>query len=138
MDLRQDAGEVAAALRIGISLLVRRLRHVQPDGGISVPEATALALLHRDGPATCTTLAKREQITPQSMGATLASLEARGLIQRRTDPEDGRRAVMSITRAGNEIISRRRDATTDTIARSLAAHFTAGELEALRTAAALI
>ena len=37
-------------------------------------------------PATPGELAKLEQISPQSMGATLASLEARGLVQRRPDP----------------------------------------------------
>jgi DNA-binding MarR family transcriptional regulator len=135
---RREAGEVASALRVGIGLVVRRLRQVQPDGGLSMPEASALALLDREGPTTSSVLAKREHITPQSMGVTLSALESRGLVQRRPDPDDGRRAVMSLTRAGRDAVLRRRDASTEAMARALAANFTAVELEQLRTAAALI
>ena len=34
------------------------------------------------------------------MGATLAALEARGLVERAADPDDGRRVILSITDAG--------------------------------------
>jgi DNA-binding MarR family transcriptional regulator len=138
MTARRDAGEVAGALRVGIGSLVRRLRQVEPDGGLSMPEASALALLDREGPTTCSVLAKREQITPQSMGVTLSTLETRGLVQRRADPDDGRRAVMSLTRAGREVVLRRRDASTEVMAHAIAANFTAPELEQLRAAATLI
>ena len=138
MIVKREADEVAGALRVGIGLLVRRLRQVHPEGGLSMPEAAALARLDREGPTTCSVLAKSEQITPQSMGVTLSALESRGLVRRRSDPDDGRRAVMSLTRAGREVVVRRRDASTEVMARSLAATFSAGELEQLRTAAALI
>ena len=75
-----DVTEVAAALRVSIGLLLRRLRQVRPDGELSLPETSALARLDRSGPATSSALAKLEQISPQSMGATLAALEARGLV----------------------------------------------------------
>ncbi len=74
-----DVTEVAAALRVSIGLLLRRLRQVQPDGELSLPETSALTRLDRSGPATAGALAKEEQISAQSMGATLAALEARGL-----------------------------------------------------------
>ena len=84
------------------------------------------------------TLAKLEQITPQSMGVTLSALESRGLIQRRADPEDGRRAIMSLTRVGRDFVLRNRDVSTEVVARAIAANFTAGEIDQLRDAAALI
>ena len=37
-------------------------------------------------PATGDALAKQEQISPQSMGATLAGLQRRGLVERQPDP----------------------------------------------------
>jgi DNA-binding MarR family transcriptional regulator len=138
MALKHDTQEVAAALRVAIGSLVRRLRQVHPDGGLSMSETSALARLEREGPTTSGALAKLEQITPQSMGVTLSALESRGLIQRRPDPEDGRRAVMSLTRAGREVVLRSRDASTEVVARSLATNFSAGEIEQLRVAAALI
>src|ERR1700760_4055851 len=89
--------QIAAALRVSIGLLVRRLRQVPVEGGLTLSETSALARLDRGGPTTPGELAKQEQISPQSMGATLAALEARGLIERRPATGDGRRAVMSIT-----------------------------------------
>ena len=101
-------------------------------------EMSALSRLDREGPTASGTLAKLEQITPQSMGVTLSALESRGLIQRRADPEDGRRAIMSLTRVGRDFVLRNRDASTEVVARSIAATFTAGEIDQLRDAAALI
>ena len=95
-----DIGEVAAALRVSIGLLLRRLRQVQVEGEPTLPESSALVRLDRGGPATPSALARLEQISPQSMGATLAALEARGLVERHPDPQDGRRSVMSVTDAG--------------------------------------
>src|ERR1700685_4268810 len=95
-----DVNELAGALQAGIGLLLRRLRHVPVDGALTLPADSALARLEMSGPATPGALARAERITPQSMGATLAALEARGLLERHRDPEDGRRAVMSLTEAG--------------------------------------
>src|ERR1700758_1142023 len=97
-----DVNEVAGALRVSIGLLMRRMRQLKAEGEITLPESSALARLDRGGPATSSELARQEQISPQSMGATLAALEARGLVERRPDPADGRRAVMSITGPGQQ------------------------------------
>jgi DNA-binding MarR family transcriptional regulator len=133
-----DADEVAAALHVSIGLLRWRLRQVQVAGELSLPERSAMARLDRCGPATPSALARLEQITPQGMGATLAGLEARGLVERRPDPADGRRAVMSLTEAGRQALQDRRNARTEQIARALAAGFTQDEMAALLTAAPLI
>lgn len=138
MAKKHDPQEVAAALRVGIGMFVRRLAQVHPRGGLSMSEMSALSRLDREGPTASGTLAKLEQITPQSMGVTLSALESRGLIQRRADPEDGRRAIMSLTRVGRDFVLRNRDASTEVVARSIAATFTAGEIDQLRAAAALI
>ena len=78
-DQDPDVDQVAAALRVSIGLLLRRLRQVRVEGELSLPESSALVRLDRSGPATPSELAKREQISPQSMGATLAALQARGV-----------------------------------------------------------
>ena len=133
-----DADEVAAALHVSIGLLRWRLRQGQVTGELSLPERSAMARLDRCGPATPSALARLEQITPQGMGATLAGLEARGLVERRPDPADGRRAVMSLTETGRQALQDRRNARTEQIARALAAGFTPDELATLLTAAPLI
>jgi hypothetical protein len=72
MDQDLDVAQVAGALRMSMGLLVRRLRQMKAEGELTLPESSALARLDRGGPATSATLAKLEQISPQSMGATLA------------------------------------------------------------------
>lgn len=91
-----DDYEVAAALRVAIGLLVRKLRQAHLPGELTIAETSALSRLDRGGPATSSDMAKQDRISPQSMGATLAALEQRGLIERRRDPADGRRVVLSI------------------------------------------
>ena len=133
-----DAGQLAAALRVSIGLLLRRLRQVRVEGELSLPESSALVRLDRSGPATPSELAKREQISPQSMGATLAALQARGLIERRPDPRDGRRAVLSVTGAGHDVLRDKRNARTEQLAQALSTGFTQAELKQLIAAAPLL
>ena len=133
-----DVHDIAAALRVSIGLLLRRLRQVRPDDEITLPESSALARLDRTGPATPGALAKVEQISPQSMGATLAALEARGLVERRPDPADGRRVVLSVTDAGLELLRNKRGARIEQMAQALSAGFTAAELRHLAAAAPLL
>lgn len=130
--------DLAAALRVSVGMLLRRLRQVRPDDELTLPESSALARLDRTGPATPGALAKVEQISPQSMGATLAALEARGLIGRRPDPADGRRVVLSVTEAGQELLRNKRGARVEQLAQALSAGFTAAELRQLAAAAPLL
>ncbi len=133
-----DFGRAAETLISSRRLLVRRVRQVQVDGELTLPETSALSRLDRGGPATSSALAKQEQISPQSMGATLAALEARGLIERAPDAADGRRIVLSVSTAGLEVLRRRRTARAQELARVLAADFTAAERDQLLVAAPLI
>jgi DNA-binding MarR family transcriptional regulator len=133
-----DVSDVAVALRDSIGLLLRRMRQQQPDGGLTLPENAAMTRLNRGGPTTSSALAKLEQISPQSMGATLAGLEARGLVARHPDPEDGRRVVLSVTEAGQRILQDKRNARTDQLAQALSARFTPDEIRQLAVAAPLL
>ena len=133
-----DVAEVAGALRESISLIVRRLRQSPVEGELTLPETSALVRLDRAGPSTPSALARLEQISPQSMGATLGALEARGLVERRPDPDDGRRAVMSLTAAGMAVLRNKRSARTQQLAEALSHGFTHAELRHLQAAAPLI
>jgi DNA-binding MarR family transcriptional regulator len=133
-----DPEQIAAALRVSIGLLLRRLRQAHDAGELTLPQTSALARLDRGGPATASALAKLEQISPQSMGATIAALETRRLVARAADPDDGRRAVLSVTEAGREVLNNRRNARTEQLARALASGFTDAELEQLKAAAPLL
>ncbi len=139
MDGRHGVDEVAAQLMAGIGLLVRRLRQGQAHiDDLSMPETSALARLDRGGPTTAAALAKVEQISPQSMGATIAALEARGLVERRPDPGDGRRILLAPSTAGLEVLRTRRDARTERLAQVITASCSAADLRALAAAAPVL
>jgi DNA-binding MarR family transcriptional regulator len=138
MPISTDLESVAAELLTSIGLLRRRLRQEATAGELTMPEASALARLDRGGPATSAALARLEQISPQSMGATLSALEARGLIERAADPEDGRRVILSLTAAGQTARRHRRDALVRQLAVALEGEFDADELGQLLSAAPLI
>lgn len=133
-----DFEALAAELRVSVGLLSRRLKAHQAaeagSGGMpSLPELSALVRLDRGGPATNADLAKIEQISPQSMSATLAGLEKRGLIVRTADPNDGRRVVLSLTAEGRHTIEAKRAVRTQQIAAALA-RLDEQDLVALRAA----
>ncbi len=123
-----DVNEVAAGLRVAVGVLMRKLKQMQLPGELTVAETSALSRLDRGGPATSSELAKQDRISPQSMGATLAALERRGLVARDRDPGDGRRIVMSITDLGRQVMNDRRGARTEQIATALRGAFTGAEL----------
>ncbi|MET8016708.1 MarR family winged helix-turn-helix transcriptional regulator [Streptomyces decoyicus] len=135
-DLNVNA--IGSALQVSLGLFVRRLR--QPvQGELTLPEVSVLSRLERAGSATTSDLARTEQITPQAMGMTLAGLEERGLVERCPDPADGRRVVMSMTKAGRRALRDRRSARAQQLAEALVAGgFTRAELETLMAAAPLI
>jgi DNA-binding MarR family transcriptional regulator len=133
-----DVSDVAGALRVSIGLLFRRMRQVRVEGELTLPESSALTRLDRGGPATASALARLEQISPQSVGATLGALEAKGLVERRADPGDGRRVVLSVTEAGRSLLRDKRNARTEQLAKALSTGFTPAELQALAAASPLL
>ncbi|MHB8148080.1 MAG: MarR family winged helix-turn-helix transcriptional regulator [Vulcanimicrobiaceae bacterium] len=134
---RPAADAVAEKLYVALSLLVRRLKHTRDDS-LSHPEISALVRLETAGPTTLTALAKIERISAQSLGATLGTLESRGLVRREPDAADGRQSVVSITATGRTTLRARRSGRAAHISRALAAQFTADELVTLRAAAPLL
>lgn len=133
-----DVDEVAAALHATIVLFLRRLRLVKGDGDLPPPETLALKHLARVGPSTPGTLAKLEQISPQGMGVTLSGLESRGLVERGSDPQDGRRVVVSVTAVGRKVLRTKRDARVERLAKVLSNELTRTELKQLKAAAPLL
>ena len=123
---------------MSIGLCIRQLRQMQAGGGLSLPEASVLKRLDRSGPSSVTELAKAEQISVQSMGTTLGTLEARGLVERHPHPTDGRRAVLSITKSGTRVLSDKHNGRADQLAKALSIGFSPAELRQLMVAAPLI
>jgi DNA-binding MarR family transcriptional regulator len=105
---------------------------------LSLPEASALKRLDRNGPTSVTELAKAEQISVQSMGTTLRALKAHGLVERHSHPGDGRRSVLSITKSGTRVLGDKHTARAEQLAKALSTGFSLAELRQLMVAAPLI
>jgi DNA-binding MarR family transcriptional regulator len=135
---RLGARETAGRLRVAVGAFKRRVREASAAGELSGPQLTALSRLDRQGPVTTAELARREQISPQAMGATIASLEDLGLVARSADPADGRRSILSLTPEGLAAIRSGRNALVDRITVVLEESFTVEETEVLNAAAPLI
>lgn len=111
---------LAHELRETLGRLVRRLR---AEPGPSAGRLAVLGRLDRDGAASISDLAACERIRPQSMAQTVHDLETAGLISRRPDPADGRRAFVELTAAGLDLLqttrARRETWLTDALEREL-------------------
>jgi DNA-binding MarR family transcriptional regulator len=103
------------------------MRQVHAPGELTLSELTALSRLDREGPMTPGRLAAEERVKPQAMGATLAVLEERGVVERAPDPSDGRRVLMSVAPAGRRLMAERRSVSTQRMAAALAEGLDAAE-----------
>jgi DNA-binding MarR family transcriptional regulator len=133
-----EVRETANRLRMAIGAFRRRAREVPGEGELSSPQLTALARLDELGPITTAGLARREQITPQAMGTTIASLEKFGMVARAADDGDGRRSILTLTPKGVAAIRSGRNALSDRITVVIEESFDEEEAETLAAAAHLI
>jgi DNA-binding MarR family transcriptional regulator len=117
----------AAALRIVLGQLARRLRQESQTEDLTWPQISVLGHLERDGPATVTALARAERMRPQSMGATIAVLEAAGLVTRTADPADGRQTILSLTPRCRDLIATNRREREDWLQRAILTHLSIQE-----------
>jgi DNA-binding MarR family transcriptional regulator len=101
-DPAADVAPLASELRVVVGQLIRRLRAEQQR--FSMSQGSALGRLDREGPRSVSDLAAAERVRPQSMAQTVADLESAGMVDRRPDPDDGRRALVSLTEAGTETL----------------------------------
>ncbi|NUP52934.1 MAG: MarR family transcriptional regulator [Catenulispora sp.] len=134
----RDLEDVSTSLLAAITTMIRRMRQSPAPGELTLPERSALGRLDRNGPSTAADLARIEQISPQAMGITLGVLEEKGLVERRRDAADRRRALTSLTDAGREMLRLKRSARARLIADALSDGFTPAELRTLAAAAPLI
>ncbi|MGD0307021.1 MAG: MarR family transcriptional regulator [Candidatus Acidiferrales bacterium] len=116
---RQTIDSHVIDLAQSIGLLIRRMRAAAASDGLSLTEAGVLKRLDLDGPATTADLARAESMRPQSMGATIATLEEQALVERRPHPTDGRQFNIQITAKGRALRLSHRDAKRTWIAEAI-------------------
>src|ERR1700759_608353 len=129
-----DPGPLASDFRVVVGQLIRRMR---ADRAFPLAPAAVLARLDRGGAQRVSALAGLESVRPQSMAQTVKDMEAEGLVSRSPDPDDGRRAIVELTKDGLETLQAVRRRREDWLARAIAA-LGPGEREQLQEALPLL
>jgi len=112
-------------------LLRRRMDEALRDCGLTTAQNAVLAALGAKPDQTNADLASAAFITPQSMQAVLAGLEAAGHVERRSDDSHGRRQLARLTPSGEALAQQGREATAQIEATLAAATAPLSEAEAL-------
>jgi homoprotocatechuate degradation regulator HpaR len=84
--------------------LMTRIRPVLRAHGLTEQQWRVLCTVRDLGEIEITLLAERVFLLPPSLSRILRDLEARGLLARRSSVQDQRRALMSVTRAGEALV----------------------------------
>jgi DNA-binding MarR family transcriptional regulator len=97
--------QIAARLRLAVTRLNRRLR-AEGDIGLSPSATAALSSIDRHGPLSLGELAAMEGVKPPTITATVAALEAEGLVAREADLRDRRITRVTLTPRGRQRLER--------------------------------
>jgi DNA-binding MarR family transcriptional regulator len=99
-------GDVIEFLRLVWAVdqaLQRTSAHMQRRLGVTGPQRFVIRLLGRFPGLTVTRLADLMRVHPSTVSGILKRLEARGILERRTDTRDRRRAFLGLTAKGRTL-----------------------------------
>jgi DNA-binding MarR family transcriptional regulator len=130
-----DPALLASELRVVLGQLVRRLR---TQHRFPLSHGMVLGRLDRYGAMGVSDLAVAERVRPQSMAQTVAELETAGMVSRRPDPADGRRALVELTARGLATLQADRRDRESWLARQIAEDLDADDRATLRRSVELL
>ena len=112
--LRSSVGECAHEVLDGVPMIFRVIRgELRKHGAkeMSVPQYRTLAYVFRNEGASLSEVCDHIGLTLSTMSILIDGLVARGLVNRRTDPEDRRRMILTLTEPGRARLQSARAAT---------------------------
>jgi DNA-binding MarR family transcriptional regulator len=134
---KSDALEVADRLHSAAIRLLRAVRVVDDETGLSAPKLSALSVLIYGGAKSLGALAGAEQVTAATMSKLISDLEAEGLVAKRTDAADRRGLRIDVTAKGRALFQDARKRRLELL-RGRVAKLSADERAHLRDAAELM
>jgi DNA-binding MarR family transcriptional regulator len=129
----ETASDLAAQLRSILSRLKRRLREQGGRADLTPSQISVLLRLEKDGAATVSGLARVEGMRPQSMSSIVTSLQNAGLVSGISDPNDGRKTLMSLSRKCEKRLKEGRAARQDWLTTTILEKLSAQEQQQLST-----
>ncbi|QIS10241.1 MarR family winged helix-turn-helix transcriptional regulator [Nocardia arthritidis] len=134
----ESAVRAANDVRTVFSRLRRRFRELAVDDDLTPSQTAVLSRLEKDGPASTSDLAAAERVRPQSMAMTVSALVGYGYVERRPDPADGRRQLLSLTETGRVKALGDRAARQEWLSHTLHERFTEAQRRTIIEAMALL
>jgi DNA-binding MarR family transcriptional regulator len=131
-----EQDELAARLRLAIARIHRQLRQDTSDG-LTLTQQSTLVRIEEHQPVRAGKLAALEGISPSTLTRLIGSLEEQGLIDRVTDPSDGRVSHLTLTEQGGRMLDRIRSRRNEAMAHRMAALPTAERRRLAEALAAL-
>ena len=132
-----DAKDVADRLHSAAIHLLRRVRKVDEETGLTAARLSALSVVVFGGPVTLGQLATAEQVSPPTMTRLVSAMEADGLVRRAADAQDRRVAWIAATARGKRLLQEGRDRRIALLSEALRG-LSASELKTLDDAADLL
>jgi DNA-binding MarR family transcriptional regulator len=127
--------QLASDLRMVLTRLIKKLRSKSTTSDkLSLTERSTIALLDQHKELLPSELAAMEKITTQSMSQILNHLLELGYIHRRMDENDKRKAIISLSKAGQAILYKVRNERDEWLNKALVEICSAKEQDMLRRA----
>ena len=133
-----SAVQASREVRTVISRLRRRILNSAEAEDTTLGQSSVLSRLSDRPGVTASELASAEGVRHQSMTATVASLTALGLVERRPDPDDGRRLLIALTAGGHRRVAEGRQARQEWLAGELQEKCTEEERQTVIAAMAVL
>jgi DNA-binding MarR family transcriptional regulator len=133
-----SAVEASRQVRAVIGRVRRRLLTASASEDITFGQESVLARLSSHDGMTVSDLAAAEGMRHQSMTTTVTALLGLGLVQRRPDPDDGRRLRLALTAEGCRRIEQGRQARREWLAGQLQDNCTEEELQTVIAAMSVL
>ena len=111
-----DPRSVAEGLHAAAIHVLRRVRRVDEESGLTAARLSALSVLVFGGPTTVGRLARAEQVAAPTMSRLVRALERDGLVTCEPDERDGRAVLVRATERGRVILERGRERRVEELA----------------------
>lgn len=115
--MRDGAESVSAIFEVIDAGTDLTWRYLLPNRKDLTPSAVlVLNRVGREGPMRLTALAAAEDTSQPAMTQLVQRMERQGLLERMRDPDDGRAALVAISKAGEELWARRAEGRRERLA----------------------
>lgn len=118
--MTDDLTGLAGRLHAAAIHVLRRVRRVDPESGVTAARLSALSVVVHAGPLPVGELAEREQVSAPTMSRMLTAMEENNLVKRRPSPDDGRIVLVATTVRGRRVLERARERRVEELAGALA------------------